>query len=212
MINRRLGLRRGAVAVGRVGLSGGGRPPPAPADARAPRRDPRIARRRRPVHDRLADGPVRGGDRARWPPRPRAGPWRRPGWRPAEVTHLVTVSCTGFAAPGFDLALFDRPGARPGGPADPRRVHGLPRGAERPAGGRRLRRRATDRPASWSAPRSCPASTSATSPTPGSRWSTPSSPTARRRWSGRAEPPGEARALAAGGQRLGPGPRHRPTR
>src|SRR5207249_11937426 len=26
--------------------------------------------------------------------------------RPAEVTHLVTVSCTGFAAPGVDLALI----------------------------------------------------------------------------------------------------------
>src|SRR5260370_29282717 len=25
--------------------------------------------------------------------------------RPAEVTHLVTVSCTGFTAPGVDLAL-----------------------------------------------------------------------------------------------------------
>ncbi|MEO1523945.1 MAG: type III polyketide synthase [Planctomycetota bacterium] len=32
---------------------------------------------------------------------------------PASVTHLVTVSCTGFAAPGFDWALFDTLGLRP---------------------------------------------------------------------------------------------------
>lgn len=30
------------------------------------------------------------------------------GVDPAAVTHLVTVSCSGFAAPGFDIALFDR--------------------------------------------------------------------------------------------------------
>lgn len=35
------------------------------------------------------------------------------GMAASEVTHLVTVSCTGFAAPGFDLALFDRLGLRP---------------------------------------------------------------------------------------------------
>ncbi|HEY9678306.1 MAG TPA: type III polyketide synthase [Drouetiella sp.] len=28
--------------------------------------------------------------------------------RASEITHLVTVSCTGFAAPGFDLALLDK--------------------------------------------------------------------------------------------------------
>lgn len=27
---------------------------------------------------------------------------------PAEITHLVTVTCTGFAAPGFDYAICDR--------------------------------------------------------------------------------------------------------
>jgi predicted naringenin-chalcone synthase len=31
-----------------------------------------------------------------------------------EITHLVTVSCTGFAAPGFDLALFSGLGLDPG--------------------------------------------------------------------------------------------------
>ncbi|WP_435007303.1 type III polyketide synthase [Tundrisphaera lichenicola] len=31
----------------------------------------------------------------------------------SEITHLVTVSCTGFSAPGFDLALFDRLKLRP---------------------------------------------------------------------------------------------------
>ncbi|HEY4311417.1 MAG TPA: type III polyketide synthase [Pirellulales bacterium] len=29
---------------------------------------------------------------------------------PAEITHLVTVSCSGFASPGFDLALISRLG------------------------------------------------------------------------------------------------------
>jgi predicted naringenin-chalcone synthase len=36
------------------------------------------------------------------------------GMGPGEITHLVTVSCTGFAAPGFDLALFDGLGLDPG--------------------------------------------------------------------------------------------------
>jgi len=35
------------------------------------------------------------------------------GWPPASVTHLVTVSCTGFAAPGVDLALIEGLGLRP---------------------------------------------------------------------------------------------------
>jgi predicted naringenin-chalcone synthase len=34
------------------------------------------------------------------------------GWPPESITHLVTVSCTGFAAPGVDLALFDGLGLR----------------------------------------------------------------------------------------------------
>lgn len=32
---------------------------------------------------------------------------------PAQITHLVTVSCTGFQAPGFDLALIERLGLSP---------------------------------------------------------------------------------------------------
>jgi predicted naringenin-chalcone synthase len=32
----------------------------------------------------------------------------------SEITHLVTVSCTGFAAPGFDLALYTGLGLDPG--------------------------------------------------------------------------------------------------
>jgi predicted naringenin-chalcone synthase len=32
---------------------------------------------------------------------------------PAEITHLVTVSCTGFAAPGFDIALINELGLSP---------------------------------------------------------------------------------------------------
>lgn len=34
--------------------------------------------------------------------------------QPGEVTHLVTVSCTGFFAPGLDAALVGRLGLRPG--------------------------------------------------------------------------------------------------
>jgi alpha-pyrone synthase len=36
------------------------------------------------------------------------------GVEAGEITHLVTVSCTGFAAPGFDLALFPGLGLDPG--------------------------------------------------------------------------------------------------
>ncbi|QDT90052.1 type III polyketide synthase [Gimesia algae] len=32
---------------------------------------------------------------------------------PAEVTHLVTVSCSGFSAPGFDLQVLKQPGFSP---------------------------------------------------------------------------------------------------
>lgn len=35
------------------------------------------------------------------------------GIDPATITHLVTVSCTGFAAPGFDLRLFKELGLDP---------------------------------------------------------------------------------------------------
>lgn len=35
------------------------------------------------------------------------------GLRPADVTHVVTVSCTGFTAPGVDFALIDGLGLRP---------------------------------------------------------------------------------------------------
>jgi predicted naringenin-chalcone synthase len=35
------------------------------------------------------------------------------GTLPAEITHLVTVSCTGFAAPGFDIALINELGLSP---------------------------------------------------------------------------------------------------
>jgi predicted naringenin-chalcone synthase len=36
------------------------------------------------------------------------------GIAPIAITHLVTVSCTGFAAPGFDLGLFTALGLDPG--------------------------------------------------------------------------------------------------
>jgi predicted naringenin-chalcone synthase len=32
----------------------------------------------------------------------------RAGWRPSDVTHLITVSCTGFAAPGVDYELMQQ--------------------------------------------------------------------------------------------------------
>jgi predicted naringenin-chalcone synthase len=35
------------------------------------------------------------------------------GFSPAQVTHLVTVSCTGFSAPGVDFALIKRLGLAP---------------------------------------------------------------------------------------------------
>lgn len=35
------------------------------------------------------------------------------GTLPADITHLVTVSCTGFAAPGFDVALVNELGLSP---------------------------------------------------------------------------------------------------
>ncbi|MCS6977146.1 MAG: type III polyketide synthase [Gemmatales bacterium] len=38
---------------------------------------------------------------------------------PREITHLITVSCTGFSAPGFDIALIKRLGL----PATTQRVH-----------------------------------------------------------------------------------------
>lgn len=44
---------------------------------------------------------------------------RAPGLRPQQVTHLVTVSCTGFATPGVDLHLVDALGLR----ADVERTH-----------------------------------------------------------------------------------------
>src|SRR5204863_3753847 len=36
------------------------------------------------------------------------------GVKPAAITHLVTVSCTGFQAPGVDLALVRRLALSPG--------------------------------------------------------------------------------------------------
>lgn len=36
------------------------------------------------------------------------------GMAAEEITHLITVSCTGFASPGFDLGLFDGLGLDPG--------------------------------------------------------------------------------------------------
>jgi predicted naringenin-chalcone synthase len=33
--------------------------------------------------------------------------------KPSDITHLVTVSCTGFDAPGVDIALIDKLGLRP---------------------------------------------------------------------------------------------------
>ena len=47
---------------------------------------------------------VRGG---------RPGPRAARGYRPGELTHLVTVSCTGFLAPGVDLALIKELGLPP---------------------------------------------------------------------------------------------------
>ena len=49
----------------------------------------------------------------RWPSgRPRRR-WPSPRFEPGSITHLVTVSCTGFVAPGVDLALIRGLGLRP---------------------------------------------------------------------------------------------------
>lgn len=44
---------------------------------------------------------------------------KQAGKLPSEITHLVTVSCTGFAAPGFDAILANELGL----PADVQRTH-----------------------------------------------------------------------------------------
>ena len=46
---------------------------------------------------------------------------------PAAITHLVTVSCTGFVAPGVDIGLIKRLGSAADNGTDTRRFHGLPR-------------------------------------------------------------------------------------
>ncbi|MGV2340924.1 MAG UNVERIFIED_CONTAM: hypothetical protein LVR18_45395 [Planctomycetaceae bacterium] len=46
------------------------------------------------------------------------------GISPQQVTHLVTVSCSGFSAPGFDLLLIEQLGLRSRSPHS-RGVHGL---------------------------------------------------------------------------------------
>ena len=52
---------------------------------------------------------------------------------PAEITHLVTVSCTGFAAPGVDVSLMRVLELSPGR-TDACRLHGLPWHNQRHAG------------------------------------------------------------------------------
>ena len=49
----------------------------------------------------------------RWRRGRAARPWPSPASPPAEITHLVTVSCTGFAAPGVDVGLIKGLGLRP---------------------------------------------------------------------------------------------------
>lgn len=41
------------------------------------------------------------------------GALQESGLGPADITHLVTVSCTGFAAPGVDIALIEQLGLAP---------------------------------------------------------------------------------------------------
>ena len=141
-------------------------------------------------------------------PRPARSPWRRPpprcatpGSTPARVTHLVTVSCSGFYAPGFDVALIKRLGLLAGRGADARRLHGLPRVRSTACGWPARSSAPTRRPASWSAPSSCAACTTSTAGTPRRSSPTPCSPTAPRRWSSsgarRGAAPARARAVPA---------------
>ena len=162
-------------------------------------------------HDGLADGPLRSeAIRPAQPPRPPPGPWPHRAWMPAtEVTHLVTVSCTGFASAG----VRPRPVRGPGAPTRcVQRTHvgfmgchgalnglrvanGICASADRLGLRAGLRRRADL------------ASISATSPTLGSPWSTRCSRTARRPWWGvpiRHRADGRDGPGGLGGQRLVP--------
>ena len=52
------------------------------------------------------------------------------------ITHLVTVSCTGFFLAGSRRHAHRRSGAAAHGTSHPRGIHGVPRGSQRVAGGR----------------------------------------------------------------------------
>ena len=63
------------------------------------------ARRRRPRPDDGRSGWRATSARRRRSARRRAARARRCRAQPGDITHIVTVSCTGFAAPNFDLGL-----------------------------------------------------------------------------------------------------------
>ena len=89
---------------------------------------------------------------------------------PASITHLVTVSCTGFSAPGVDAALIRQLGL----PATTQRVHVGFMGCHGAINGLRV-------PAGLAAPNAACITSSTGRPTSSS--ATPCSPTARQRWS-----------------------------
>ena len=104
-------------------------------------------------HRRHRPRPV-DGDTQRRLHQPRARPLRgggstgarpRPALLPDEVTHVVTVSCTGMFAPGPDFRLVKDLGLPTDRRAVPHRLHGLRCGAARAARGRPHLRRAARR-------------------------------------------------------------------
>lgn len=73
---------------------------PKAASERGPTTAARMAEYERAANDLAAAAAGRALDRS--------------GQSAGELTHLVTVSCSGFSAPGFDLGLIPRLGLRPG--------------------------------------------------------------------------------------------------
>ena len=71
---------------------------------------------------------------------------------PADITHLITVSCSGFSALGVDLSLIEHLGLSRSRRPDTCRLHGVPRCPERPARGRTALPRPTHTPLSRCAP------------------------------------------------------------
>ncbi len=120
--------------------------------------------------------------RAPSPRRRPAGPSKRPGSSRDALTHLVTVSCSGFSAPGVDHALIRRLGLSPASSRAPTSASWDATACSTACGSRVRSSRPIRRRASCSARSSCAACTSSTAGMPNAWWPTPSSPTGPPRW------------------------------